>query len=177
MCLGPSFGKLGMRCLGGEALSLRLRLQEPADRLKCSICISCATRVRRVSMLRREISGAFGDPQAKMPTGAPGASAGRPANSVRMLAAYFDAAAGYSAGAAGAEGHAELQGLRLESHINLNSDEVEKRLASMSPQARPPAPSRPPEPCSLSSPVSGTAHPFSGDPKVETLECCLLPKL
>lgn len=71
-----------------------------------------------------------------MPAGAPGASAGRPSNSVRMLAAYFDAAAGYATGAAGTQGHAALQGLRLESHIILNSDEVEKRLATIT-QVRP----------------------------------------
>jgi len=68
--------------------------------------------------------------------GAAGATPGRPSNSVRMLAAYFDASAGYRTdGDGGASASAALQGLRLESHIVLNSDEVEQKLASIS-QAR-----------------------------------------
>ena len=69
--------------------------------------------------------------QAKMPQGAAGATPGRPTNSVRMLAAYFDASAGYNIGGDGSSANVALQGLRLESHIVLNSDEVEQKLASV----------------------------------------------
>jgi hypothetical protein len=70
--------------------------------------------------------------QAKMPAGSPEASPGRPSTSVRMLAAFFDASAGYHNGPGGSTASAALQGLRLESHIVLNSTEVEQKLASIS---------------------------------------------
>ena len=72
------------------------------------------------------------DVQAKMPAGSPEASPGRPSTSVRMLAAFFDASAGYHSGPGGSTASAALQGLRLESHIVLNSTEVEQKLASIS---------------------------------------------
>lgn len=49
-----------------------------------------------------------------------------------MLAAYFDASAGYHSGPKGSTASTALQGLRLESHIVLNSTEVEEKLASIS---------------------------------------------
>lgn len=67
-----------------------------------------------------------------MPVGTPGATPGRPSTSVRMLAAYFDASADYHSGVGGSTASAALQGLRLESHILLNSSEVEEKLASIS---------------------------------------------
>ena len=44
-----------------------------------------------------------------MPKQAAPRTAGKPATSVRMLAAYFDASAGYSTGADGSSGSATLQ--------------------------------------------------------------------
>lgn len=67
-----------------------------------------------------------------MPAEAPGASAGRAPNSVRMLAAHFDAAAGLSTGSGGTTSHAALQGLRVESQVILNNEGAEHRLASIS---------------------------------------------
>lgn len=67
-----------------------------------------------------------------MPAGAAGASPDRPSTSVRMLAAFFDASSGYHSGPAGSTASAALRGLRLESHIVLNSTEVEQKLGSIS---------------------------------------------
>ena len=68
--------------------------------------------------------------QAVIPAGvAAGASPGRGNRSVRMLAAYLDAAGSYRVEGEQTDAKAELRSLRLESHVNLNNEFIEQKLA------------------------------------------------
>ncbi len=65
-----------------------------------------------------------------MPAGAAaGASPGRGNRSVRMLAAYLDAGGSYRTEGEQSDAKVELRSLRLESHVNLNNEFIEQKLA------------------------------------------------
>ena len=68
--------------------------------------------------------------QAAMPAGATaGATPGRGNRSVRMLAAYLDAGGSYRVEGEQTDAKVELRSLRLESHVNLNNEAIEQKLA------------------------------------------------
>ena len=70
-----------------------------------------------------------------MPAGATaGATPGRGDRSVRMLAAYLDAGGSYRIEGERTDAKLDLRSLRLESHVNLNNEMVEQKLAG---QVRP----------------------------------------
>ena len=65
-----------------------------------------------------------------MPAGATiGATPGRGDRSVRMLAAYLDAGGSYRVEGDRTDAQLDLRSLRLESHVNLNNEMIEQKLA------------------------------------------------
>ena len=58
-----------------------------------------------------------------------GATPGRGNRSVRMLAAYLDAGGSYRVEGESSDAKLELRSLRLESHVNLNNEFIEQKLA------------------------------------------------
>ena len=68
--------------------------------------------------------------QASMPAAAAaGATTGRGSRSVRMVAAYLDAGGSYRVEGERTDAKVELRSLRLESHVNLNNEVIEQKLA------------------------------------------------
>ena len=67
--------------------------------------------------------------QASPAAGAtPQKAIGRPGRSVRILAAYLDAVGGYRTEGSLTAAHCELQSLRVESHVVINNDGLQKNL-------------------------------------------------
>lgn len=58
----------------------------------------------------------------------PSGTTERPVGAVRILAAYLDAVGGYRTEGSSTAAHCELQSLRVESHVVLNSNGLQKSL-------------------------------------------------